>query len=268
VEVNPYEAPDGHAAKHPTETRRGDTHRNLETAVAVTATMLLGGGWAGVRYQGSSFLVALGLSTLGILFAAIAYAVVAKRLGVLLFLPLFGLAVVAQELLAALFLLGGVVGFPITVLFSLFRSTRQNWIVAGQTALIAVTAIGSILLYSKLQSLGAQRAAHQGDEIVDAIHRYETLEGKLPNALEDLVPRELESIPDTGMIGFPSFQYIGPIDQTPQDEERLFKKYELRVNLYKLLQFDCLVYWPEGNYPRMMYGGGVEQIGSWAYVHE
>ncbi len=46
--------------------------------------------------------------------------------------------------------------------------------------------------------------------MVDAIHRYESFSGKLPNALEELVPRELESIPDTGMIGFPSFQYVGP----------------------------------------------------------
>jgi hypothetical protein len=62
MDVNPYETPDADAAKeHPTTTRRdAHTRRNLETAVAVTATMLLGGGWAGVRYQGSSFLVALG----------------------------------------------------------------------------------------------------------------------------------------------------------------------------------------------------------------
>ncbi len=268
MEVNPYEGPDRHAAEHPTKTLPGDTRRSLETAAAVTATMLLGGGWAGVRYQGSSFLVALGISTLGILIAAIAYALVTKRFGVLLFLPLFGLAVVAQELLASFFLLAGVFGFPIAVLFSLFRPTRQNWMVAGQTALLGITAIGSVLLYGKLQTLGAQRAAHRGDEIVDAIHRYESFSGKLPNALEELVPRELESIPDTGMIGFPSFQYVGPKDPTLQDKERPFKKYELRVDLYKLLQFDCLVYWPEGNYPDFMYGGGVERIGEWAYVHE
>jgi hypothetical protein len=40
------------------------------------------------------------------------------------------------------------------------------------------------------------------------------------------------------------------------------------VNLYQLLQFDSLVYWPERTYPDFMYGGGVERIGDWVYVHE
>ena len=69
------------------------------------------------------------------------------------------------------------------------------------------------------------------------------------------------------MTGFPSFVDRDTRTETGESE-RLFASYELRVNLYKLLQFDCLVYWPEGNYPDSMYGGGVERIRAWAYVHE
>ena len=70
------------------------------------------------------------------------------------------------------------------------------------------------------------------------------------------------------MAGYPSFEYIGPVAESDEEQERPFATYELRVNLYTLLQWDCLVYWPEGNYPSAMYGGGVERIGKWAYVHE
>ena len=89
----------------------------------------------------------------------------------------------------------------------------------------------------------------------------------IPASLADLVPRELDSIPETGMAGFPSFEYRDTQTETGESE-RLFASYELRVNLYELLQFDCLVDWPEGNYPDWMYGGGVDRSGAWAYVHE
>ena len=36
----------------------------------------------------------------------------------------------------------------------------------------------------------------------------------------------------------------------------------------RLKDFLPTVYWPEGNDPDLMYGGGVERIGTWAYVHE
>lgn len=122
-------------------------------------------------------------------------------------------------------------------------------------------------LYAQLQSLGARKAADHGEIIIHAIRNYEAEVGELPSSLADLVPRELDSIPGTGMTGFPSFVDRDTRTETGESE-RLFASYELRVNLYKLLQFDCLVYWPEGNYPDSMYGGGVERIRAWAYVHE
>jgi hypothetical protein len=68
-------------------------------------------------------------------------------------------------------------------------------------------------------------------------------------------------------MGYRSFEDLGPTPETA-DEERLFQTYEIRVNLFQFLQFDSLVYWPERNYPDFMYGGGVERIGDWVYVHE
>ena len=195
------------------------------------------------------------------------YAATTKRPRILRFLPLVIIAVFGQELLAGLFALVGFLGVPIGVLFSLIRPTRQNWLVVGHLVLAVAAAMMSVFLYVQLQRLGARKAADRGEVIIHAIRNYEAEVGVLPASLADLVPRELDSIPETGMAGFPSFDYRETRTETGESE-RLFASYELRVNLYKLLQFDCLVYWPEGNYPDLMYGGGVERIGAWAYVHE
>ena len=69
------------------------------------------------------------------------------------------------------------------------------------------------------------------------------------------------------MAGYPSFRYYGPNGDFPYGR-RLFETYELRVDVGRVLQFDCFVYWPERNYPEHMYGGWVERMGGWAYVHE
>ena len=207
--------------------------------------------------------------TVGIPGATIAYAIATKRLGLLIYSPVFFLAAFGKELFAALFLLGAILGFPIAGLVAALHPKRTTWLLVGQTVLVAATAVGAIDAYFHLRNRGARHAAARGNQIVEAINRYQTLEGKLPDTLEDLVPRELEWVPNTGMIGHRSFHYFGPVDEAAaEEEERLFATYELRVNLYKFLQFDSFVYWPEGNYPDFMYSGGVERIGDWAYVHE
>jgi hypothetical protein len=229
--------------------------------------MLIAGAAAGGRYQSVQFFDAVGVATLGFLMAFVLYAVLARRFRLLIFLPIIAISVVAQELLAALFFVVGIIGVPIGVLFSAFRPTRQNWLVVTQLAITGIAAVLSIFLYAQLQKTGARRATQQGEVIVEAIRAYEVKTGELPASLDELVPRELESIPETGMGGFPSFEYIFKTAEA-DESEHIFSSYELRVNLFKLVQFDCLVYWPEGNYPDSMYGGGVERIGDWAYVHE
>ena len=35
-----------------------------------------------------------------------------------------------------------------------------------------------------------------------------------------------------------------------------------------IMDFDVFFYWPSETYPDAIYGGVVERIGDWAYVHE
>ena len=271
VEVNPYDSPE---SGDEAEISSGvvdeglDSRKNLEGAVAVVVAMSLAGSWAGVSYQGESSLLALSVVTIAVLVGAIVYASVARRLRPILLLPVLVLAIVGRELVAGFFLFYGLVGLPIAVAVSAARPTPQNWMLVGRMVLVILTAVASLFLYAGLKELGARRAADRGQDVIDAIERYQRREGRLPSSLGELVPKDLPLIPDTGMGRFPSFEYIGPESKGANEAQYPFDSYELRVNLYRFLQFDRLVYWPEGNYPDAMYGGGVERIGDWAYVHE
>jgi len=45
--------------------------------------------------------------------------------------------------------------------------------------------------------------------------------------------------------------------------------WELRVNCgLGFLNWDVFFYWPSEDYPKNIYGGTVERMGKWAYVHE
>jgi hypothetical protein len=246
-----------------------NSRKRIEWAAGTLATMSLAGAWGGVRYQPGWFLTGLAGLSVCLVLGCIAYAMVARRGRVLLQIPMFGLAVIGQEMLLGLCILIGVVTAPLALLLALIRWSREDFVVVGQGLLFAAAAMGGIVLHHKLQIAGAHRAATRGEAIIEAIERYRLVENRYPSALQDLVPRELGDIPDTGMVGFRSFEYIAPATDADGDpEKRPFSTYELRVDLSKLLKFDCLVYWPERNYPDVLYGGGVERVRDWAYVHE
>jgi hypothetical protein len=262
---NPYDAPDFHeAAECPP---RRDSRRDIEGVVAITVTLLLAGAWGALRLLGRGSFLQLLAVTLGVLLGSLAYALAARRWRALWLLPGVLLAIVGNTFVASAFFLGAALWAPMALLAAAMRPTREKWILAGKLILVALTAMESIRLFGHLRLFAAQGAAERGGALIEAIDRFQTREGRLPGSLDELVPRDLTSIPDTGMMGYRSFEYLGP---TPEDadEERLFRTYEIRVNLYQFLQFDSLVYWPERNYPDFMYGGGVEPIGDWAYVHE
>lgn len=56
----------------------------------------------------------------------------------------------------------------------------------------------------------------------------------------------------------------------PQGSRRLpTAPWELRIDCGRgFLNWDVFFYWPTRDYPAHIYGGNVERIGDWAYVHE
>jgi len=106
--------------------------------------------------------------------------------------------------------------------------------------------------------------AARAQPTIDAIEAYKDVHGEYPDSLESLVPEFLSEVPDTGLAGYPEFEYSVFGDEKPHGND-----YELRIDTPRGgINWDVFVYWPEGNYPDCFYGGVPELFGRWAYVHE
>ena len=117
--------------------------------------------------------------------------------------------------------------------------------------------------FSSLRTAGLVKITQRAKPLINAIETYRQQKGHYPNQLQDLVPEFLNGIPYTGAVGYPDFEY-----QLAKGGS-LFLSYEVRVKTPSGgINWDVFVYWPEKNYPSEMYGGSVERIGDWAYVHE
>lgn len=107
--------------------------------------------------------------------------------------------------------------------------------------------------------------AERSKPLIQAIHSFESLHGSPPTDLNALVPGFLPEIPDTGMAAYPRYEY-----RTAE------KAAEYEGNPWTLtvftpsggINFDQFMYFPKQNYPEKGYGGWLERVADWAYVHE
>jgi hypothetical protein len=167
-------------------------------------------------------------------------------------------------LLFPLFLLALAV-ILVSVVLLIFRKTRRPAflaLIAGFTYLVIY--IGVSLIGGRVRMHGFHKLAQRSAPIVQAIKKFEAEKGHRPNSLEELVPQYLPSIPNTGMGAYPKYEYevgkIGEWDDNP---------WVLYVNTPSGgVNWDMFMYFPKQNYPKTGYGGGLERIDDWAYVHE
>jgi len=114
-------------------------------------------------------------------------------------------------------------------------------------------------------------AVHRLRPLTMALERYYDAHGSYPDSLEKLMPEFLERIPGTGMIGYRELGYK-PIDQEREwrkRPDRAGKEYELYIYCpLGMSNFDSLRYWPSERYPEYKWGGTIERMDGWAYVHE
>lgn len=108
--------------------------------------------------------------------------------------------------------------------------------------------------------------AERSMPLVHAIERYVGDTGSPPTTLEALVPEYINEVPNTGLRGYPAYQYeVGP------DHERWYgNPWVLYVETPNgRFTFDKFLYLPLQNYPAgRAYSGWLEPIGRWAYVHD
>ena len=163
-------------------------------------------------------------------------------------------------------LTGALVTAPLAALLAILPPLRAP---ASRLALqalvylgIGVVAIraGSVIRMSAFRDL-AQRSA----PLVEAIRRFEAHVGHAPRSLDDLVPEQLPAVPGTGMGAYPAYEYVLARDSWEYDGNDWILKVRASSGF---LNWDEFLYFPSGEYPERGYGGSLESVGDWAYVHE
>ena len=117
----------------------------------------------------------------------------------------------------------------------------------------------------KVRMEAFHKLAQNSEPLVQAIKNYESQHASPPSSLDELVPDFLSEIPNTGMGAYPEYEYkVGEEAQKfAQDEWCLVVQTPLGG-----LNWDIFIYLPSQDYPEYGYGGYLEKVGDWAYVHE
>ncbi len=145
------------------------------------------------------------------------------------------------------------------------RTRRHSLLVAVFCISYVMTFVASLTLAKRVRIYGLHSVAERAQGLIGAIGAYEARYGKPPTSLENLVPEFLPSVPDTGIAAYPKFEYsIGD-----SEAARNGNPWMLYVSTpVTPLDWDMFVYFPNQNYPSSGYGGTLERVGKWAYVHE
>ncbi len=132
-------------------------------------------------------------------------------------------------------------------------------------AILALATLGGARLGARIRMTAFKDLALRSAPLVKAIRTYESKFGTPPQVLSALVPEYLPAIPGTGMAAYPNYEYqVG--EQASQYEGNPWALVVLTPS--GGINFDQFIYLPLQNYPATGYGGMVERIADWAYVHE
>lgn len=167
------------------------------------------------------------------------------------------------------YLLGILVAtFAVGILpFGLFRRASRVVVLAWLILAVAYIslAIGGLVLGSWIRSHGFQRLALRSAPLVSAIRAYAEDHGRPPSTLGELVPRYLPRVPSTGMMAYPDYRYYVGTNAASYEGN----PWALVVHAPSGgINFDKFIYFPMQNYPTRGYGGSLERVEDWAYVHE
>ncbi len=111
-----------------------------------------------------------------------------------------------------------------------------------------------------------RRLADRSAPLVEAIQAYDQKHRQPPKSLNELVPEFLPEVPKTGMGAYPEYEY-----KTGESSAKNFQgnPWILVVDTpIGVINWDQFMYFPLQNYPKEGWGGWVEKVGSWAYLHE
>lgn len=110
-----------------------------------------------------------------------------------------------------------------------------------------------------------QQLATRSESLILAIESYVNRHGGPPESLEKLVPDYIAAIPSTGLASYPHYDYAMG-DKLKDCDGNPWMLYVFTPS--GGINFDQFIYLPLQNYPKYGYGGSVQRIGKWAYIHE
>jgi len=147
-----------------------------------------------------------------------------------------------------------------------FRARRLQGLA---TLALAILALGAVVLGAsvgeRVRMAAFRRVAERSAPLVAAIHQYAVDHGAAPAKLAYLVPRHLPALPVTGLGAYPDYSY----EVASKRVLRADNPWMISIPAPEgLLNWDEFIYLPRQNYPRMGFGGWLQRIGDWAYVHE
>jgi hypothetical protein len=149
---------------------------------------------------------------------------------------------------------------------ALSRRSRPGVSRLHGAALLAVSvgaALGAESMAVRIRMAGFARCAERLAPLVSAIRDHETRFGTPPARLEDLVPGYLNALPSTGLGAYSDVEYsVGS-----QPSELYGNRWMLSIPAFRA-SWDQLVFLPNGEYPALGFGGSLERVADWAYVHE
>lgn len=182
-----------------------------------------------------------------------------SRIGTSLFV--WGAAIYAFPLLAALF------AIPASIVGLFFRKSRREcaFILLLSLFLFFCFFAGNLLAH-RTRMNGMKACALRSQPLIQAIKQYERDHSAPPSSLDDLVPGYLPAVPSTGMMAYPGYEY-----HVGADAQARFQNNRWALSIFTPgggINFDMMLYFPDQNYPEYGYGGWLERLEDWAYVHE
>jgi hypothetical protein len=157
-----------------------------------------------------------------------------------------------------------VLSWPILLILLLFRRPRRvavTLLLCG--GLYFLVGFSLILIGPAIRTQAFEGLASRSTPLVTAITKFTEINQHPPNSLQELIPDYLKEIPGTGMPAYPTYEYS--IDSSNWHGN----PWALYVHTPSgLINWDMFIYLPLQNYPERGFGGGLERISTWAYVHE
>ena len=160
-----------------------------------------------------------------------------------------------------------VLAVPVLITCLFFQRTRQKSLFfLLLSALFIPCCICGIVLGRRTRMAGMRSFAERSKPLITAINNYQQDHSAPPGTLDDLVPDYLSAVPSTGMMAYPEYRY-----HTGDGARKEYGDNPWALSVATPsggINFDMMLYFPNRNYPERGYGGGLECIGDWAYVHE